>query len=556
MRKKEIMKKLTAVVMAAGLVLSMAGCGNDGGQSTSESSAKGVSAESTGTESSTSQSSTSQAEEPDKEPVDQDKEIIFAASRDQAPGEKDAYYCSFSLGVWEPLITKDDSGAPVPALAESWTHNEDSTEWTFQIRQGVEFSNGTPLTADIVKQNFDRYAQGPFESSFYGINIETMYPGLTGVYVDDTYTLRLTFEQPQPLLDYLMVNFNSCIFEPSCFAEDGNFNGPAIGTGPFVIKENVLGEYCVIERNENYYGEPAKAKTIRFRVIPDPDTRYSALRSGEVQGLCDLGAITPVLAAEIQDDPDYTVLVGDSGITHYLNVNGNRFPFNDVRMREGLSLLLDREEIINEFYNGYGIPAGAFLNYTSAFYKEIPVQHDVEKGKELIKEAIGDQQVTLDFLIPVVDANRYPYEEEAVYIQSILGELGIQCNITKMEWDACKEKMKAQDYDMCLKIQGMSSADPFSLFKGFMYSEGGTNINYGLGYHNEEVDQLIDSVSSLTSVEDIQAVYDRLQDISAEDFPNIPVSYAQEVAACSSKIEGYEATTYGLEGYTQVQWVE
>ena len=92
--------------------------------------------------------------------------------------------------------------------------------------------------------------------------------------------------------------------------------------------------------------------------------------------------------------------VGDSGITHFLNVNGGAFPFNDVRMREGLSLLLDRQTIIDSFYNGYGLAAGGFLNYTSAFYREQPVQHDPGRGAELIREVVGDQEVELLFPAP------------------------------------------------------------------------------------------------------------------------------------------------------------
>lgn len=484
------------------------------------------------------------------------QEIVFAASRDQAPGEMDAHYVSMSLGVWEPLITKDEIGAPIPALATSWERNDDATEWIFALKEGVKFHNGTDFNADIVLKNFERYKKGPFSSSFYGINIDTTYPNLSEVIAVDEYTIKLTFSKPAPLLDYSMANYGSSIFEPSCFSEDGNFVSLPIGTGPYKLVENKAGEYCVVERNDNYYGELAKTKTLRFKVIPDANTRYSALLAGEVQGLCDLGAITPALAKELEGNADFKVTVGDSGITHFLNVNGNRFPFNDLRMREGLSLLLNREEIIEEFYNGYGIEAGAFLNYTSPFYKEIEVKHDVEKGKALIQEVIGDQDVTLEFLIPVVDANRYPYQEQAEYMQAILQEIGVNSNITLLEWGTAKDQMKSGDYDMCLKIQGLPSANPYSLFKGFMHSEGGTNINYGLGYHNDYVDELIKKVGVEVNEDVIADYYDELQDISAVDLPNIPLLYAQEVAACSSKIEGFEATTYGLTGYTQVKWAK
>ena len=249
--------------------------------------------------------------------------------------------------------------------------------------------------------------------------------------------------------------------------------------------------------------------------------------------------------------------VGDSGITHFLNVNGGAFPFNDVRMREGLSLLLDRQTIIDSFYNGYGLAAGGFLNYTSAFYREQPVQHDPERGAELIREVVGDQEVELLFLLPGVDANRYPYQEEAEYIQSLLENIDgthIKVSIQQMDWGPCKEEMEAGNYNLCLKIQGLPSANPFSLFKGFMYTEGGTNISYGLGYHNDHVDELIEEAATCLDVGRLTEIYTELQEISAVDFPNIPVLYSQEVVASSSDITGYQATVYGLTGFTQVCW--
>lgn len=485
---------------------------------------------------------------------DQSKQMVFAGSRNQAPGEKDGHYCTLRLGVWEPLVTQDDSGHPAPALAEAWSSNADATEWTFKLKQGVVFSNNVPFDADAVVKNFERYQKGPFPSSFYGINIERTYPGFQSAEAVDAHTVKLSFSAPQPMLPYSMVNFGSSMFEPSCFAEDGNFKEMAIGTGPYKMSENVLEEYCSIVRNPLYAGEPPILDTIKFRVIPDANTRYSALLAGEVDGLCDLGAITPSLAAEIEGNPDFKVSVGNSGISHFLNVNGNRFPFNDVRMREGLSLLLDRQEIIDAFYNGYGVPAGSFLSFMSPFHKDIPVKHDPERGKALIKEVIGDKKVSLDFILPNVDANRYPYEEEAQYIQALLADVGIEASITVLQWGTCKEKMTAGDYDMCLKIQGLPGADPLSLFKGFMHSAGSTNKTYGLGYHNDAMDALIDTAETTIDLTKRAEIYREIQDIAATDFPNIPLFYSQEIVASNAKVDNYVARPYGLKGYTDVKW--
>ena len=280
--------------------------------------------------------------------VDQTREIVFAASRDQCPGEQDAYYASMSLGVWEPLITKDESGKPAPALATEWEHNEDSTVWTFHLREGVTFSNGTPFNADSVLANFDRMKKGPFESSFYGMNIDTIYPGLVSYEKTDDYTVVLTLSEGQPLLDYTMVNYGSAIFEPSCFAEDGTFAGFPIGTGPYVVTENVLGQYCVIERNDNYWGTPRHRQDLPLQGHPrrrDPLHRPAGRRGpGPVRS----GRHLPLPGRG--DRRRSGLQRGRSGDLRHHPLpqrQRRRLPFNDVRMREGLSLLLDRQTIID-----------------------------------------------------------------------------------------------------------------------------------------------------------------------------------------------------------------
>ena len=146
-----------------------------------------------------------------------------------------------------------------------------------------------------------------------------------------------------------------------------------------------------------------------------------------------------------------------------------------------------------------------------------------------------------------MDANRYPYQEEAEYIQSLLENIEgthIKVSIQQMDWGPCKEEMEAGNYNLCLKIQGLPSANPFSLFKGFMHTEGGTNISYGLGYHNDHVDELIEEAAACLDAGRLTEIYTELQEISAVDFPNIPVLYSQEVVASSSDITGYQATVY------------
>lgn len=522
MKNKKKFSRLLSLLLALTLVWSLAGCGG-----------------------------TPAAEEqtPDTTPVeesvvDPDAEIVLAGYRNLAPGEKDGYYCSKILYVWEPLVTQDDTAAPVPCLAEDWEMSEDGTQWTFYLRQGVKFHDGTDFNADAVIANFDRMSIEVKSSSFYPLDIDSHYPNLETYEKVDDYTIRLTFSQPAPTQLYNMVNFGSAMYSPACFDENGDFNGICVGTGPFKITENVLDEYVLLERFDEYWGEPAKAKTIRVKVIPDSDTRFSALKSGEILGVIDLSAIPASLAVELEGNDDFAITTTKSTMIRFLTLNGTAFPFNDVRMRQAVSLALQRSVITDNLYYGFGTPTTNILNYSTPFYKEFPVEEDLEKAKELAQEVLGDERVTVTYLYQGGDATQ---KSEAELISSWLSEIGIDCDLQPMEYSNMKELMKAGDYGIARMQQGLSNSEPATIFRRFMLTSGDHNQNYSLGYQSDEVDQLMEEAAAALDMDVRTACYDRIQEISTQEFPVIPLFNDMTLMAYSTKLTGYEAKLYGIE---------
>lgn len=476
--------------------------------------------------------------------VDPDAEIVLAGYRNLAPGEKDGYYCSKILYVWEPLVTQDEKAAPIPCLAESWEMSEDGKVWTFALRQGVKFHDGSDFNADAVVANFDRMMMGVKKSSFYPLDINSHYPNLETYEKVDEYTFRLTFTQPAPTQLYNMVNFGSAIYSPNCFDAEGNFNGICIGTGQFKITENVLDEYVLLERNDNYWGEPAKAKTIRVKVIPDADTRFSALKSGEIYGMIDLNAIPTDLAVELKGNPDFAITTTESTMIRFLNLNGTKFPFNDVRMRQAVSMVLQRSIITEQLYNGFCSPTTNILNYSTPFYKEFPVEENLEKAKELANEVLGGQRVNVTYMY---NGNEPAQKGEAELISSWLAEIGIDCELMPMEMANMKEEMKKGEYGVCRMQQGLSNSEPATIFRRFMLTTGDQNINYSLGYQSDEVDALMEKASAALDMDVRKECYNRIQEISTQELPVVPLFNDMTLMAYSTKLTGYEAKLYGIE---------
>lgn len=486
------------------------------------------------------------AKESEKSVIEKPAEMTLAAPRDLAPGSEDAYYTSVILYVWEPLIAGGEDGKPIPKLAESWNMSEDGKEWTFKLRENVTFHDGEELNADAVLANFARYKQvSPKSSPFYTLNIEHSYPGLQDVVKVDELSFKLVFDKPQPTLLYSMVNFSSPIYSPKNFAENGDFNGLPQGTGPFKLVEHEKDSYALLKANENYYGEKAKTDTIRIKVIPDPDTRLAALKAGEIFGVMDLGAIPPEQAQELTKDDRFELSVTRSTISHYVHPNGKTGLFADRRLRKAASLAIDRKMIVAELYRGYPIATANILNATSPFYKEVPMEHDLEKAKELAGKVLGADRKNVRLIVPSYGINRYPYKAQAELIQYQLKEIGLDVEIQILDGAAFKEAQANGEYDLALATQGLPNGEPFTIFNNYLHSEGSSNISYSLGYKNERVDDLLAQAATQLDLEKRQELYNEIQDIAVEEFPTIPLFNDASLIAFNKQIKGYEALLYG-----------
>ena len=333
-----------------------------------------------------------------------------------------------------------------------------------------------------------------------------------------------------------MTDFGSPIYAPECFAEDGNFKTFAIGTGPYRIIENKLNSHVKIERYDNYWGEKGKIKTFIVRKIPNTDTRYAALKSGEIDGVTDLNAIPPFLAEELKKDSNFVVYKNKSTMVRYLALNGTKFPFNDVRMRQAVSLAIDRQDLVNALYMGYAIPTVNILNYCSPGYKEFPVRHDLQEAKRLAHEVLGDKRVEIVYGINGAE----PLQKgEAEIIAYWLKDIGLDVKIRVLEYATLLKMIRKGECNIVRLQKGLANGDPYTALYPFVMPDGALNKNNSVAYENDEIVELMNEVKHTTNEQKRREIFNRIQEIAVEEQPVVPLFNDMAIAATSSRIKNY-----------------
>ena len=472
-----------------------------------------------------------------------DDVIVLAGARNLVPGLDDVYFSNNRLGAWEPLISNDSDGNPVGVLAESWERNEDATEWTFHLRQGVKFQNGEDFNADVVVENFKRYQlMEKGHSGFTTFRVHELYPGLLGCEKVDDYTVKVSFSDPIPRLLFNMKDFASCIFYPGSWdLETGMFTEQPVGTGAYQIKEVKEDEYVLLEAFDGYWGEPAKTKFIKVRTIKDPQARYAALDSEEVMGVLDLGAMPAALGDELLKDDRFAMASLTSTITHMMLLKGENTPFADVRLRQAVSLAIDRQLILDQLWNGYGKVTQNLINRMCPDWVDLPVEYDLERAKELAHEVLGDERIPLDMYTRSLYLDEGPYKEMMEYIQSQLSLIGIDATVNIIDSATYSEMRDAGELGANFMTHGMSNLNAYHFLDIYLSSEGSYNKSQHLGYSNPHVDELLAEMKTTLDDERFHELAVELQEIAAEELPVIPLFYdVENLIYNHQQITGYE----------------
>ena len=469
------------------------------------------------------------------------KQVVLAAPRDLTPGPKDGYYTSLILQVWEPLVTLAEDGSPAPALATQWTMSADGKEWTISLRENVAFHDGEPFNADAAIANIERVVKhSPKKSPFYTLDAAKTYPGLARTEKSNDHTMKLVFTAPSPSAIQRLTNFGSPMVSPKCLDGQGDFSGVVQGTGPFRITEHRAEQFTVLEENPKYWGERAKVRSVKVLSMPSADTRAAALRSGEIHGVLDIGAIWPSQAAQLATSDEFVISSRPSTITHFLQVNQSRPQLNDRRLVKAMSAAIDRKLIVNELYHGYALASANPLNASElGFVADTPV-HDLDQARRLAAEVLGDQRLALELLVPQYGIDRYPYKEQAEYVQSALKQIGIDVTITIVEGSEQQKRRAAGNFDLSFHTQGMPDGDPVTMLKVFMGPGNGGR------YNDPGATALLNQAATELNPERRMDLYRQLQRVALETLPTLALYHDHSLVVHHRDLQDYQATAYGV----------
>jgi peptide/nickel transport system substrate-binding protein len=427
--------------------------------------------------------------------------------------------------VYERLVEFDDAGEPQPMLAESWDTPDDLT-YVFTLRQGVTFHNGQALTADDVKFTFDRIKDEATASPRVA-----QFTSVDAIEATDGRTVTFRLNAPYgPFLATLASGYASIV--PADDTID--LQATMVGTGPFMLESWKQDTETVLAAHTGYWqsGEPLLS-TLRYRIMPEESARLAAIRTGEIQ----LTAIADPLTVEsARQSEGVQVLEQDTTDYYLLGLNCAEAPFDNPKVRQALSLAIDRQAIVDAVFFGKGQVSGPIVPTMGDWAQ--PIQQlpnytvDRDKAKALLEEANAR-----DLSFKILVGSLYPeFQNIALVIKDQLAEIGVTADLEPVEWGTFIDRWIARDFKSFVSYNTSGNDPDGALYSAFL-TDGGTNA---FQFSDEEVDRLLESGRTTTDTEARKSIYQNVEVALAEEAPVIFICTRVGYFALRDQVRGFQ----------------
>ena len=449
------------------------------------------------------------------------------------------------VNLYEGLVRYRDGTLEVePALAESWTISDDGTTYTFQLRGGVTFHDGSPLTAEAVKFNFERmldeshpfHDTGPFPLSFF-------FSAIDSVSAEDADTVVFKLKEPYaPFLSNLAYP-TGLIVSPEAVKQHGKeFGRHPSGTGPFRFAEWESNAKVVVVRNEDYWDGAPALEAVVFRPITDGNTRVAEMLSGGIDLMVE---VPPDSVATFADDAAYQVQEQAGPHIWFLILNAKEGPLADKKMRQAVNYAIDKKALVENVLQGTAeVAAGPTPPAFAWAHNDAldPYPYDPEKAKALIAEA-GHEGAELTFYVTEGGSGMLDPVPMGTAIQADLAKVGLKVEIETYEWNTFLGKVnpglegKADMAEMAWMTNDPDTLPYLALRSEAFPENGGFNSGY---YSNPEVDRLLEEARRSTDQDERAELYKAMQTIVHEDAPWAYIANWKQNAVTSAAVDGFE----------------
>ncbi|KUI38336.1 ABC transporter substrate-binding protein [Mycobacterium sp. GA-2829] len=454
----------------------------------------------------------------------------IAGEPDQLDPHKTSAYFSFEVleNVFDTLVEPDANLEMRPALAESWEVSPDQRVWTFHLRRGVTFHDGTPFTADDVVYSYRRIIDEELT------NVDK-FSAVTDVTAVDPATVRITVDKPTPNLLTNLGGFKGMAIVSRANVESGQIATKPIGTGPFSFTGATSGDSITLRANPSYWGGPPRISGVTFRFISEPSTALSALQAGEVDWT---DSVPPQRVSQLREDDSLRLAVTPSNDYWYLALNEAKSPWNDVRVRQAIAYAIDRDAIVAA--TSYGTAAKNQLAIPDGNPWYTPYDrysYDIDKAKDLLAQANARPE-RLDMLV----TSEYPETVTAAQIiADNLAPLGITVDIRTVDFATWLDEQNNGNFDM-LMMGWLGNIDPDDFYYAQHHTNGTSNAQK---FSDPEVDRLLDAGRVETDRDTRRDDYAKAATRIADEVSYIYLYNPSVIQAWTPELSGYEARRDG-----------
>ena len=486
------------------------------------------------------------------------------------------------LYTFAPGTTK-----PVPALAEECTANEQATEWTCKLRQGVKFHDGTDFNADAVIFNFERwrFTNNPYHFpeqvfEYY----EAMWGGfddgsvITSVEKVDDYTVKFTLSSPMaPFLANLAMDMFAISSPAAIEANGADYGTPkvgAVGTGPFKFVEWVEGDHITVVANEDWWGGKPSIDQIIWRVIPDASARFLALKAGDIHGM---EQATPEDLESAQADPNMQVLFKPPLNTVYVAFNFKVKELQDIKVREAIAHAINKEALAEAFWGASGQVAKTLVPPSMWGYNDAieDWKYDPELAKQLLAEAgypdgLSEMTIAEDILdadgnvvykagdkmplrLNYIPIDRFYISGPKAVAEAIAADLAKAGIVTELytpgDWATyLGERRNGALVGLYMLGWGGDNGDPDN-FTGYFFGSGAEPIKREGWYQNAKLAELLQKAVTIPSQAEREPLYKEADQMLHDDVARIWLVHQATPILLSAKVSGYQPQAVDADNY-------